>query len=66
MRVKYFILWVILGVGLGVIEGRSLSLRRHRHRRSIIGASGDEEVKTYSSEETGTHKSKKNDNFFEE
>jgi hypothetical protein len=56
-----------LGLQKNPIETRqSLSLRRHRHRRSIIGASGDEKVKTYSGEGIGTHKSKKNENSFEE
>jgi hypothetical protein len=45
MRVKYLILWAILGIENGVLEGRSFGLGRHRHRRDTILAQGGKESK---------------------
>jgi hypothetical protein len=47
MRVKYLILWVIFGIGNGVLEGRSLGLGRHRHRRGIVSTPEGKKVKVY-------------------
>ncbi|MDR0590366.1 MAG: hypothetical protein LBG09_00690 [Puniceicoccales bacterium] len=63
MRVKYFILWVILGTGFSGIEGRSFGLGRRR--RSIILARGNEEVRIHRGKKISIHEGENSKNPIE-